>query len=129
MKRSLVKFVKIPRVEDDCFLCFMEGNRQIPFDIKRIFYIGLPVPNLSRGKHAHRVNKQVLFCIQGVVRMVLDDGREKEEVILDKPEVGLFLDNMIWHEMKDMDEKTILLVVASELYDEKDYFRNYEDFL
>lgn len=129
MKNKLIKIIKIPRIEDDCYLCFAENNKHIPFKIKRIFYIGLPVLGLSRGKHAHRKNKQVLFCIQGKVRMVLDNGKDREEVILDRPETGLFLDKMVWHEMCDMDEKTILLVLASDFYDEKDYIRNYKKFL
>lgn len=129
MKNSLIKFIEIPKIYDDCFLCFAENNKHVPFMIKRVYYVSLPTAGLPRGKHAHLQNKQVLFCIQGKVRMVVDNGSKREEVVLDKPEVGLLLDKMIWHEMHDMDEKTILLVLASEFYDEKDYIRDYKEFL
>ena len=129
MKNSLIEFIKIPKIYDDCSLYFIENNKHIPFAIKRVYYVSLPKAGLSRGKHAHYQNKQVIFCIQGKVRMVVDNGNKREEVVLDKPDIGLFLDKMVWHEMHDMNEKTMLLILASEFYDEEDYIRNYKKFL
>lgn len=127
--KKFLALIRIPQIYDDAYLCFAEGNGHIPFNIKRVFYIFDAIPGLPRGKHAHRKNKQVLFCIQGSVRMVLDDGRKREEIVLKKPEVGIFLDKMVWHEMLDMDKETILLVLASERFNAKDYIRDYETFL
>ncbi len=125
----MIKLIKIPKINDDCFLHFVENNKHIPFATKRVYYITQPNADLYRGKHAHYQNKQVIFCIQGKVKMVIDDGNKKEVVVLDKSEVGLFLDKMIWHEMHDMNKNTILLVFASKFYDENDYIRDYNDFL
>src|SRR5690606_36689983 len=82
-----------------------------------------------RGFHAHKKNRQMLFCIQGSITILLDDGNIKENVVLDKPNHGIYLDKMIWHEMKDFHPDTILLVLASEYFEEKDYVRNYQEFL
>lgn len=126
---ELVRIIKLPKIEDDAFLCFGQTPDHIPFNIKRVYYITKPKAGLPRGKHAHYKTQQILFCIQGKVRMVLDDGKNKEEIILKDPEDGIFLDKMIWHDMLDMDENTILLVLASEKHDPKDYIRDYKVFL
>lgn len=128
MGKSLVKLIKIPRVSDDCFLCFAQNPNQIPFPIKRVYYILQAKPGSSRGAHAHYKTKQILFCIQGSIKMILDDGKRKEDVVLDQPEVGIFLDKMVWHEMHDFKRDTILLVLASDVYKEKDYIRDYDIF-
>jgi len=83
-----------------------------------------------RGYHAHRDLQQVAICISGSCKFLLDDGRERvENVILDSPNKGLFIDKMIWREMYDFSDDCILLVLASEYYDESDYIRDYEEFL
>lgn len=128
-EKSLIQIIKIPKIYDDAYLCFCQTPDQIPFNIKRVYYIFGAEPNLARGKHAHKKNRQILFCIQGKVRMLLDNGVKKEEVVLNNPENGIMLDRMIWHEMLDMNEKTILLVLASEIFDPKDYIREYSEFL
>lgn len=129
MKKSLVKLIKIPKISDDCFLCFAQNPDQIPFPIKRIYYIFGSKPGLPRGSHAHYQTEQILFCIQGRVKIILDDGKKKSIIILNKPEVGIYLGKKIWHEMHDLRPKTILLVLASHIYKEKDYIRDYEKFL
>lgn len=128
MSDNLIHLIEIPKIVDDCFLCFAESRKQIPFMIKRIYFIGKAVPGLPRGKHAHKKNRQVLFCLQGKVKMLLDNGKTREEIILDRPEAGILLDRMIWHEMLEMDEKTILMIVASDYYNESDYIRSYSEF-
>jgi len=127
--KNLVQLIKLPKVNDDCFLCYAESEKHIPFKIKRIYFIGKPKSGLDRGKHAHLKNTQVLFCIQGSVKIILNDGKKRKKVTLNTPETGILLKNMVWHEMKDMTEKTILLVLASEFHKESDYVRNYDEFL
>lgn len=121
--------VEIPKISDEGYLCFGEGERNIPFEIKRFYYIFDVKNGATRGKHAHKQNLQMLFCIKGRVKIILDDGSEKEEVILDKPNEGVFLNKMIWHEMVDFSDDAMLLIFASEYYDEGDYIRDYKDFL
>lgn len=128
-KKSLIRFINIPKISDDCFLYFVQNPDHIPFIIKRVYYILKSRPNLPRGSHAHYKTQQILFCIQGNIKMVLDDGRKREEVTLNQPETGIFLDKMIWHEMHNFQRDTILLVLASRKYEDKDYIRNYEQFL
>lgn len=110
-------------------LSFLEANRDIPFDIKRVYYIYDVVPGERRGFHAHKKLQQVLLCVHGSCKILLDDGKEKEIVELNDPAEGLFVGNAMWREMYDFSPGAVLLVLASEYYDEADYIRNYQDFL
>lgn len=125
---KLIRKIKIPKISDDCFLYFAQSVDHIPFDIKRVFYITQANTKLPRGFHAHKKTKQVIFCIQGKVKLVLDNGRKRSEILLDKPNIGVFIDKMIWHEMHQFKKDTILLVVASRIFELKDYIRNYGQF-
>lgn len=126
---GLAKFIEIPEIVDDCYLYFAENPTQIHFPVKRIYFITRAKKDLPRGFHAHKKTDQVLFCIQGKIKMVIDDGNKKEEVILDSPSKGIALPRMLWHEMHDFEENTILLVLASMKFDPKDYIRDYDEFL
>lgn len=128
MSKSLFKLILIPKIIDDSFLYFAEEQTHIPFPIKRIYYITEPDKKLPRGYHAHPKAKQVLFCIQGSIHVTLDNGRAREEQVLDKPEMGVFIDSMVWVEMNGFKKKTILLVLASEKFDPEDYIRDYVKF-
>lgn len=127
-KVSLVHFIEIPEIFDDCYLYFAQNPDHIPFTIKRVYYILKSETKLQRGFHTHKKTKQVLFCIQGSIKIILDNGREKVSVVLNKPNKGLFIDKMIWHQMHNFKKDTIILVLASRIFDEKDYIRNYEQF-
>lgn len=110
-------------------LSFFEGSKDIPFDIKRIYYIH-GVPNRSeRGGHAHKKLKQILFCPYGEIEIILDNGKERASVMLDDPSKGLLVEHSLWREMVWHIDNSVLCVAASEYYDENDYIRNYEDFL
>ena len=126
---KLSYIIEVPKIKDEGYLCFMEGNNNIQFDIKRIYYIFDVIKNAVRGKHTHKKTKQVLFCIRGSITIVLDNGKDKEAVTLKKPNQGLYLDTMMWHEMVAFKEGTVLLVLASENYEEKDYIRDYTKFI
>ncbi|MFC4770321.1 sugar 3,4-ketoisomerase [Effusibacillus consociatus] len=110
-------------------LVSLEGNKNLPFEIKRVYYIFHTLGDVRRGCHAHKDLKQVLVCTSGSCKVLLDDGSTKKAVILDSPTKGLFLDKMIWREMYDFSPDCVLMVLASDYYDESDYIRNYSEFL
>ncbi len=123
--------IKLQKITDgrDGILCIAENGKQIDFEIKRVFFIyNLNSENSIRGKHAHKQLKQAVFCIQGKCTVILNDGMSEKKYFLDTPEIGLFIDKMIWSEFKNFDDNSILLVLASDNYDENDYIRNFEKF-
>ncbi|MEL0638708.1 FdtA/QdtA family cupin domain-containing protein [Marinomonas sp. TI.3.20] len=127
---SLVQLIDFPPLGDDRgSLVALEANKSIPFDIKRVYYIFGTEQGVARGFHAHKELKQVAVCVTGRCRMVLDDGKHREEVWLDSPTKGILIEDMIWREMHDFSEDCVLLVLASEYYDESDYIRDYDQFL
>lgn len=110
-------------------LIAIEANKDIPFEIKRVYYIFDTKEGVVRGHHAHKTLEQVLICVSGLCTIVLDDGKKRNEVLLDKPNIGLYVGPNMWHEMKDFTPDAVLLVLASDWYDEADYIRNYSEFL
>lgn len=110
-------------------LVALEEKSEIPFDIKRVYYIYDTKKGVRRGFHAHKSLKQLLICVHGACKVLLDNGREKEIVLLDKPYEGIFVQSNIWREMYDFTPDAVLLVLASEIYDESDYIRDYSRFL
>ena len=127
---SLLKTIDFSQLGDERgSLISLEANRQIPFDIKRVYYIYRTEKEVARGFHAHKQLQQVAVCVAGKCRMILDDGKKREEMWLDSPAKGLLIEDMAWREMHDFSEDCVLLVLASEHYDEADYIRDYETFL
>ena len=110
-------------------LISLESNKNVPFEIKRVYYIFGTQPGVSRGFHAHKDLEQVAVCVSGGCRFILDDGVTQEAIILDSPEKSIFIGPMIWHEMHDFSEDCVLMVLASAYYDEDDYIRDYNDFM
>lgn len=110
-------------------LVAIEELKDVPFDIKRVYYIYDTLSVVRRGFHAHKNLKQILICVHGSCKIHLDNGYETDEVILDKPNEGLYLENNIWREMYDFSSDAVLLVLASEYYSELDYIRNYDEFI
>lgn len=127
-QKGLMRLIKLPKIFDDCQLVFAQTPDYIPFNIKRVYYIFQADTKLPRGFHAHRQTRQVIFCIQGTIKLTLDDGKKQQTTILKKPNIGVFIDKMVWHKMQDFKENTILLVLTSKVFDEKDYIREYEQF-
>lgn len=125
---NLVHLIKIPKIFDDCYLYFAQNSEHIPFNIKRVYFITEPDINLPRGYHAHKKTKQLMFCIQGSIKLHLDNSKKRKNITLDQPNIGVLIDKMIWHEMADFKKDTILLVLASTVFNEKDYIRDYEKF-
>lgn len=110
-------------------LIALEENKNIPFPIKRVYFMYDTQKDVHRGLHAHKKLQQVLFCVSGSCTIRLDDGREKVEVKLNRPEKGLYIGPGIWREMYDFQAGTVLMVLASEYYNESDYIRDYQAFL
>lgn len=126
---SLVQWVKFPALGDDRgSLVALEGNKSVPFEIKRVYYLCGTQPGVARGFHAHKALKQVAVCVTGKCKMLLDNGAEKAEAWLDSPTKGVVIDPMVWHEMHEFSPDCVLLVLASEHYDESDYIRDYSAF-
>lgn len=110
-------------------LVALEENKEIPFRIKRVYYMYDTGTNVRRGYHAHKKLEQILICVHGACTIHLDNGKNVEEVRLDKPYEGLYIANNVWREMYDFTEDAVLMVLASELYDEADYIRDYQQFM
>ena len=126
---SLKKLIDLPDLGDERGgLVSIEANQHIPFEIKRLYYI-FNTTNQSRGFHAHIDLKQVAVCVKGSCRFILDNGHAREEVTLNSPTQGLYIEALTWREMHDFSEDCVLLVLASEHYDETDYIRSYDEFL
>ena len=110
-------------------LVIVEGNQDIPFEIKRLFYIYGSDRNVIRGQHANRNSEFVLINVSGTSKVMVTDGKEKQVVELTKPRQGVYLPKMVWKEMYDFSPDSVLLVLASTHYDGGEYIRRYEDFL
>ncbi len=104
-------------------------EKAVPFEIKRVYYSYDTRSDVRRGLHAHKELKQVAICVSGSCRMVFDDGKIRQEQTLESPEKGLLIDKMIWHEMYDFSPDCVLLVLASDHYNEDDYIRSYSEFI
>ena len=118
-----------PHGDDRGQLVAVEAMKDLPFEVKRVYYIYDTLPGVRRGFHAHKNLQQILLCVNGSCKIHLDDGTDTAEVTLDKPNEGLYIANNMWREMYDFSPGAVLLVLASQYYDEADYIRNYEDFL
>lgn len=110
-------------------LVALEKGEDFPFDIKRVYYIWGTDKDAVRGKHAHRKLEQVIVCTSGSCDFILDDGHEKALVHLDKPSQGLHIKSNIWREFTNFSPDCVVMVLASEHYDESDYIRDYNQFL
>lgn len=110
-------------------LVAVEALQDVPFEIKRGYYMFDTLPNESRGFHAHKNLEQIIIAMDGACRFVLDDGKNREEVLLNRPNVALYIGPGMWREMHDFSYGCKLVVLASEHYDEKEYIRSYDEFL
>jgi hypothetical protein len=125
-------YVQLKKIADghDGNLCVMEMQRDVPFEIKRVYYINNLENCVSiRGKHAHKELEQVIFCINGSFVLTLDDGDSQQEILMYRDHIGVVLGANLWHTMHSFSTGCILLVVASDFYKESDYIRDYKEFL
>ncbi len=110
-------------------LVALEQFKEIPFDIKRVYYIFDTKHDIARGSHAHKNLEQVLICVNGSCKIKLDDGNIQQIIELNYPDQGLYIGNDIWREMFDFSQGCVLLVVANDSYDEKEYIKDYNEFI
>ncbi len=107
-----------------------ESKKSVPFDIKRVYYINnLFNKKAVRGHHAHKKLEQIIFCINGSFVLNLDDGKNKQKILLNDPCYGVRLGALLWHTMEKFSSDCVILVLADDYYKESDYLRNYEDFI
>nr|WP_284202851.1 FdtA/QdtA family cupin domain-containing protein [Psychromonas marina] len=124
-----IKFIQFQSHGDDRgSLVALEDHKNIPFTIKRVYYMFNTADKVRRGFHAHKKLKQLAVVLKGSCRFMLDDGKEKIELLLDNPEQGLFIESFVWREMFDFSDDCVLLVLADSFYDEGDYIRDYQEF-
>jgi len=110
-------------------LVALEKDKGLPFDVKRVYYIWGTQKDVVRGKHAHKKLEQVIVCTSGSCDFILDDGKQREKVHLDNPAKGLYIKHNIWREFTNFSPDCVLMVLASEYYDEHDYIRDYPTFM
>lgn len=130
MNIDLCRIVDLPKIQDPRGnLTFIEGQSHVPFDIQRVYYL-YDVPGGSeRGGHAHKGLHQLIIAMSGSFDVVLDDGVNKKRVHLSRSYYGLYVCPMIWRELDNFSSGSVCMVLASNKYDESDYYRDYEEFL
>jgi dTDP-4-dehydrorhamnose 3,5-epimerase-like enzyme len=125
-KCQIVNFPKITDFRGN--LSFIEENRQIPFEIKRVYYLYDVPSGATRGGHAHKELQQVVIALSGSFDVVLDDGHDRRTFFLNRPHYGLYIPPRIWRELENFSSNSVALSLVSQIYDESDYVRNYDAF-
>lgn len=127
----MIKTIKFKTIYSDEVgnLTFLEIFKDIAFPIKRMYYVYNVPKGVRRGNHAHKELTQILIALNGTIRINLDNGVEKELVILSDPDVGIIVEPGVWHTMEFITDQALLCVLAADYYDESDYIRSYNEFL
>ena len=124
------QIIDLPKIQDPRGnLTFVEGGNQIPFDIQRVYYLYDVPGGAERGGHAHKGLHQLIIAMSGSFDVVLDDGKNKKRVHMNRSYNGLYVCPMIWRELDNFSSGAVLMVLASNKYDEADYYRDYADFM
>jgi hypothetical protein len=130
MNIDLCKIIELPKITDARGnLTFVEGGNQIPFNIQRVYYLYDVPGGAQRGGHAHKDLHQLIIAMSGSFDVVLDDGSNRKRVHLNRSYNGLYVCPMIWRELDNFSSGSVLMVLASNKYDEGDYYRDYSQFL
>ena len=124
-----IKIVNIPKIEDPRGNLSVIEKEVVPFEIKRVYYLYDVPAGAERGGHAHKKLQQFLVALSGSFDVILNDGKEEKIITLNKPFEGLLITNGIWRELKNFSSGAVCLVVASDVFEEADYIREFEDFL
>lgn len=130
MATRLCQVTNLPVVSDPRGnLTFVESGRHIPFEIKRVYYLYDVPGGATRAGHAHRTLHQFLIAVSGSFDVSVDDGEHREKYHLNRPSYGLYIRPMLWREIDNFSSGSVCVALASEYYEEADYFRDYQDFL
>ena len=125
-----VRLLELPKIADQRGnLTFIEGNRHVPFDIQRVYYLYDVPGGAERGGHAHKALHQLIIAMSGSFDVVLNDGKDQKRIHLNRSYVGLYVCPMIWRELDNFSSGSVCMVLASNVYDEADYYRDYAEFL
>ncbi|MEL1248125.1 sugar 3,4-ketoisomerase [Flavobacterium helocola] len=124
-----IKIVNIPKIEDPRGNLSVIEKEVVPFEIKRVYYLYDVPAGAERGGHAHKKLQQFLVALSGSFDVILNDGKEEKIVALNKPFEGLLITNGIWRELKNFSSGAVCLVVASDVFEEADYIREFDEFL
>jgi hypothetical protein len=124
------KIIELPKIADPRGnLTFIEGGRQVPFEIQRVYYLYDTPGGAERGGHAHKGLHQLIVAMSGSFDVILDDGMQKKRFHLNRSYFGLYVCPMIWRELDNFSSGSVCMVLASNFYDESDYFRDYQEYL
>lgn len=124
------RIIELPKIQDQRGnLTFIEAGRHVPFEIKRVYYLYDVPGGASRAAHGHRTLHQLMIAMSGSFDVTLDDGKEKKRFHLNRSYFGLYIPPMMWRDLDNFSSGAVCMVLASDYYDENDYFRNYDDFL
>jgi len=130
MSVSECRIIELPKITDPRGnLTFIEQNRHVPFEIKRVYYLYDVPGGGERGGHAHRALHEFLIAMSGSFDVILDDGSERTRIQLNRSYYGLHIRPFIWRELENFSSGSVCMVLASDFYDESDYFRDYDQFL
>jgi dTDP-4-dehydrorhamnose 3,5-epimerase-like enzyme len=130
MSLEKCRVINLPKIHDQRGnLTFIESGRHIPFDIKRAYYLYDVPGGSSRAAHGHKELHQLMISMSGSFDVTLDDGFKKKKFHLNRSYYGLYIPPMIWRDLDNFSSGAVCMVLASEFYDEKDYFRQYDEFL
>jgi dTDP-4-dehydrorhamnose 3,5-epimerase-like enzyme len=130
MSLDLAKIIDLPKISDPRGnLTFVEGSRHVPFDLKRVYYLYDVPGGETRAGHAHKQLEAFMIAVSGSFEVILDDGTERKSFFLNRSYYGLYIPKMVWRELENFSSGSVCLVLASENYDESDYYRDYDQFL
>jgi hypothetical protein len=130
MEISSCKKINLPKIVDNRGnISVIEENRQIPFTIKRVYYLYDVPSGESRGGHAHRKLEQLIVSTSGSFNIIIDNGKSRKKFHLNRPNIGLYIPPMNWRELENFSAGSVCLVLASEVFDESDYIRDYDEFI
>jgi dTDP-4-dehydrorhamnose 3,5-epimerase-like enzyme len=131
MKNSISNciIISLPKIEDPRGNLSVIENQIIPFEIKRVYYLYDVPSGAERGGHSHKLQQEFLIALSGSFDVILNDGKNSKKVTLNKPNEGLLIANGIWRELKNFSSGAVCLVIASDVFEEQDYIRDFDEFL